>query len=79
MFFKYSGPLKAILATWPAYLVKLLSVDGFICFGKLKIRVALPNRVRSVWALIPKLLRASRQLVGQHQTSSVNNLLRVAV
>jgi hypothetical protein len=48
MFFKYSEPLyirNAILAIWSAYLVKFLSVDGFICFLKLKIRVALPNRV----------------------------------
>jgi hypothetical protein len=40
-----------ILAIWPAYLVKFLSVEGFNRFWKLKIRVALPNRVRSVWAL----------------------------
>jgi hypothetical protein len=33
------------------HLVNFLSVDGFICFWKLKICVALPNRVRSVWAL----------------------------
>jgi hypothetical protein len=36
-----------ILAIWSAYLIKFLSVDGFICFWKLKIRVALQNRVRS--------------------------------
>jgi hypothetical protein len=48
MFFKYSEPLKQ-LAIWSAYLVKFLSVDGFIFFLKLKIRVALSNRVRSVW------------------------------
>ena len=36
MFFKYSEPLKAILAIWSAYLVKFLSVDGFILFLKTK-------------------------------------------
>jgi hypothetical protein len=35
---------------------KFLSVDGFICFWKLKICVALPNRVRSVWAFKTQLL-----------------------
>jgi hypothetical protein len=49
--FQIFGTTWAILAIWSAYLVKFLSVDGFICFWKLKIRVALPNRVRSVWAL----------------------------
>jgi hypothetical protein len=40
------------------YLVKFLSVDGFICFWKLKIRVPLPNRVRSVCM---GLLRTSKK------------------
>jgi hypothetical protein len=35
-----------------SYLV-CISCKIFICFWKLKIRVALPNRVRSVWALTP--------------------------
>jgi hypothetical protein len=34
----------AILTIWSVYLVNFLSVDGFICFWKLNIRVALPNR-----------------------------------
>jgi hypothetical protein len=43
--------LSNFLAIWSAYLVKFLSVDGFIIFFKLKIRVTLSNRIRSVWAL----------------------------
>ena len=51
IFFSVFQIFGTILAIWCAYPVKFLSVDGFICFWKLKILVALPNRVQSVWAL----------------------------
>jgi hypothetical protein len=57
----------AILAIWSAYLVNFLSVDGFICFWKLKIRVALPNRVRSVNScLITEHSYGERVSLGAH-------------
>ena len=52
-FFRIFRNISAIYARWLSYLTKFLFVLGFIYFWKLKIRVALPNRVRSVWTLKP--------------------------